>query len=383
MNVLFVAHSVTMNGGANRSMFQLILELRKNHNINPIVLIPTENKTDTNLSLESACQKEGIEVIRTIIPWFYHPKVWLHRAKYVVSLFQYPSLVNRLRKKNIALIHSNGSIIDLGCRLSKSLGVPHVWHLREFGTESGTFKDVLWKSYRQNIYKKPSTFIAISDAIKKHYIDSNLIQDEHIVRIYNGISLDMYKELSTHQNDITKIALVGVITPHKNQFEAAKAVKILIDRGQQRFKLYFIGNDKSEYANEIKGYVNNNSLNEYIEFMGVRKDVPRILNHMDIGLMLSRSEAFGRVTVEYMFQNLAVIASDTGANLELIVNGKTGLIYKFGDYNALADCIDKLILNKEMMINIAESGRSFALNTFPSGKNSDAVYELYKKLLNI
>lgn len=380
LTVLFVAHSVTMNGGANRSMFQLILELRENHNINPIVLLPID-KDSSNNSLMLACKQENIEVIKTIIPWFYHPKVWIHRVKYVLSIFQYPVIVRKLRKKNINIIHSNGSVIDLGCRLSRTLGVPHVWHLREFGTESGTFKDVLWRNYQRDVYEKTNAFIAISEAIKKHYVINDLIPENKIYRIYNGISFDMYKDISVHQNCVIKIALVGVIMPHKNQFEAVKAVKILTDNGICQCKLFLIGNDVSEYAKEIKKYVSDNQLDDYIEFMGVRKDVPQILKDMDIGLMVSTSEAFGRVTVEYMFQNLAVIASNTGANPELIEDGKTGLMYELGDHVALADCLKRLISNKDLMTNIAEAGRTFALETFPSRKNSDSVYNLYKKLV--
>ena len=44
--------------------------------------------------------------------------------------------------------------------------------------------------------------------------------------------------------------------------------------------------------------------------------------------MLSKNEAFGRVTVEYMLQNLLVIATNTGANSELVIMGLPDIYIK-------------------------------------------------------
>ena len=104
---------------------------------------------------------------------------------------------------------------------------------------------------------------------------------------------------------------------------------------------------------------------------------------MDVGLMLSKSEAFGRVTVEYMFNNLAVIASDTGANPELVNDRKTGYLYKLGDIASLADKMEQLINNRDLLMEMASNGYHYAIQTFPSEKNTTAVYELYQKVQNL
>jgi glycosyltransferase involved in cell wall biosynthesis len=45
---------------------------------------------------------------------------------------------------------------------------------------------------------------------------------------------------------------------------------------------------------------------------------------MNIGLMCSRDEAFGRVTIEFMLHKMPVIASNSGANPELVINRING-----------------------------------------------------------
>lgn len=380
INVLFVSHSLTMSGGANRSMLQLILELKKNHDINPIVLVPYGKTRENDEGLNNACIKNHIKTIRSFIPWLKHEKQWTHRFKYLCHLLLYPILIKEIKKYNIHLVHSNGSIIDLGLRISNTLKVPHIWHLREFGWEDTRLKPIFSNSFIQKKYNHPNnTFIAISRCIKDEY--SQYIHKQKIELIYNGIDSNKYKKISVHNNNLTQFAIVGVVTEHKNQLEAIHACNILIKRNIKNFQLTIIGPFDDHYKETITNYINENNLNEYINVLGTRNDVPDILSKMDVGLMLSKSEAFGRVTIEYMFQNLLVIASNTGANPELITDSDTGLIYQFGKAKELANKMEFCIKNPDKLKEISKRGREFALNTFPSEKNSENIFNLYSSLL--
>ena len=104
---------------------------------------------------------------------------------------------------------------------------------------------------------------------------------------------------------------------------------------------------------------------------------------MDVGLMLSRNEAFGRVTVEYMMQNLAVIASDTGANPEIIKNGLTGLLYHYGDAVHLAEQMLYYVENVDKMKEVAKEGMSHVHKCFTSTQNSLNIYSTYCELINL
>ena len=74
---------------------------------------------------------------------------------------------------------------------------------------------------------------------------------------------------------------------------------------------------------------------------------------MHIAVVASKSEAFGRVTIEAMLGGLVVVATDAGANSELIDNGKTGYLYPSGDYHKLYECIYKIQENRENMYETA------------------------------
>ena len=123
-------------------------------------------------------------------------------------------------------------------------------------------------------------------------------------------------------------------------------------------------------------------MSDNVIFWNECDNVSQILSSMDVGLMLSKNEAFGRVTVEYMLQNLLVIATNTGANSELIADGVTGYIYQIGNYNELAKKMKKCIDNKNEMIRIAADGRKFAMQHFLSTENTKAVYAVYEEVLS-
>lgn len=368
-----------MDGGANRSMMQLMIELRDYHRVTPIVLLPKGKKRIHDNGLDAECRKNGIKYIETIIPWTRHRKVWLHRAKYIACVVFYPSLIKQLKKLNIDIVHSNGSVFELGGWISRSLRIPHVWHLREFGTEDETLMPVLGKSYYQNSFKRGDAFIAISDAIKQTFVE--FIPKDKIHRIYNGISPKKYNKQAAHTNDVCQFAMVGMLTPHKNQLESIKAAAILKERGIKNFHITFMGSSTPIYLNELSSFIDANGLADYISILGLRNDVPDVLSKMDVGLMLSKSEAFGRVTIEYMFQNLAVIASNSGANPELIEDGITGLLYEFGNTPELSYKMQQIIEDRRLLKQIASNGNRYAVETFPSEKNSSAIYSLYEELL--
>lgn len=368
-----------MSGGANRSMLQLILELRQNHDVKPIVLAPFGKIPPSDKGLVNECRDNNITVIRSVIPWFVHNKVFCHRIKYLLLFFYYPILICILKKYNIQLIHSNASVFDLGAKLSKSLGVPHIWHFREFGTENSTFKPVRNYKYITKLYAQADKIIAISHAIKHSY--ETMVDKKKVVVIYNGIDVARYNICANHTNNIINFVIVGIVTPHKNQMEAIKAAAVLLRDGITQFHINIIGQENTEYKTFISNFIRGNGLTNYVTFWGIRDDVPTFLSKMDVGLMLSKSEAFGRVTIEYMFQNLAVIASDTGANPELINNNKTGLLYHYGNCNDLAEKMKMIILDKSLLSHLSSQGRIYARKEFCSTKNSDNIYRIYEEVI--
>jgi glycosyltransferase involved in cell wall biosynthesis len=285
-----------------------------------------------------------------------------------------------LRNKHFDIVHSNTSVIDTGAYLSYFKKIPHIWHLREFGKKDFSLESCLGNRYEKWIYSKCWKFIAISKAVKNEY--KSIIPESKISLIYNGILPPNHQYIANHSSSKIQFCIVGRIENNKNQLEALKACKLLKDEGYKNFHLTIIGPSDNVYSKSLIKYIDDNELNEFVHMTGEIFNVSEVLSKMDVGLMLSNNEAFGRVTVEYMMHNLAVIASNTGANSELIANNETGLLYSPGNHIELKNKMKFIINNKKAMLNLAIKGKKEAIVRYNSKINTNCVYELYCEAMN-
>lgn len=378
MRVLFISHTNSLDG-ANRSLLQLVKELRDNHDVTPIVVCPRDRQSHV---LTDVYAKEEIECIPVPLVKFKLVGNKSLVAKMLLAasfLLRNLYLFYALRGVKFDLVHSNSSVIDMGAYLALWRRVPHVWHLREFGYEDFRMQSVFGKRYERRIYKKCEVAIAISKAIKQKF---KPLFGTRIRLIYNGILPKDESLSASHTNPVTTFCITGRLEPNKNQMEVLKACLLLKHESKCHFRLLVVGaGGNTAYTEELKKYVADNGLQDEVMFMGYRTDVPEILSQCNVGLTASTNEAFGRITVEYMMQNLAVIASDTGANPEIIRDGDTGMLYPSGDARQLADKMLALLQNRNLLMRIAANGKQRALECFSSVKNSDSIFNLYKTLV--
>ena len=391
MKVLFITHYIYMMG-ANRSMLRLMLELR-DLGVTPIVLLPS-HRIDRNSSSLHEAEREKTLVdyldrysIKYIASPFRMAKMrttLLSTAAFLYNRMVYPSILRRVRPLGIDLIHSNSGATDLGAWLSRKLDVPHVWHLREYGDLDYNLHSPFGKFYDRRYFHGDHHFIAISRSISDHY--TRLISGSPISLIYNGIEPPQSVTSREVSGDVAavNICVVGYLSPMKCQLDAVKAVRTLTEQKiPVPFHLFLAGRGQSDYINQIQRYIDSNRLGDFVTLAGQIDDINSFLSRMDIGIMSSSSEAFGRVTVEYMMNDLAVVATDSGASREIIDNDVTGMLYPVGDVAALAGRLRVLIEDKSLRETLAGAGRRKALEQFTSQANSKAIFRLYNGLLSV
>ena len=367
--------------GANRSLFQLIRELKEDYNVETVVLAPPSDASFGTIQV--ALKEIGVPVIETPI-WYFkleNPTV-RNVLGYVRFLWKKRHLADVLRRYHFDIIHSNTSVIDIGGYLSRKLGIKHVWHFREFGDSDYNLHPIGGLAYERYTYNHADAYIAISKAIANHFKDK--VTSQKIHTIYNGIYLSDDQPISNHDNSTIQFLCAGFISPVKNQKEIVHAVDELVNVRQipYLFHLTLVGNQEQQYVEELKSLIRDKKLNKYIDIMGEVNGIHSLAAKMDVGIMSSRSEAFGRVTIEYQMQNLLVIANNAGANPELIQDGVTGLLYEKGNYKALADKMQWAIEHSLSLREMAQKGKEHAHQFFTSKRNTKEIYDLYHKLID-
>ncbi len=384
MKVLFVANEAQI-GGATKSLIYLADYLRQKYDVEPFIIMSRKGL------LTELCEKHNITyrilnykpffvpdasttikkvIKRTLYPFY----KWQHYFCNKVALKKIDTLLDMSK---IDIIHTNVNRDDFGILLSQKYHKPHIQHIREFQDQD--YKGIyLIKNHIQFLNQYTDYFIAISDIIKENFIKKG-IDKKKIKRIYNGIKIkeDFEKDFS---QDKLKILFMGGIQESKGQYQLIEAIHLLPDMIQKQIVVDFYGNGSDAYIHYLEKKIKKYNIIKNFNFKGYNKNIENIISKYDIGIMCSKAEAFGRVTVEYMSNKLLTIASNTGANLE-IIQKDTGFLYKYNNNQELANVIEKIFYmdtkkRKEIIQNGYERAKVFSVE-----KNAEEIIKLYKKVM--
>ncbi len=379
MKVLFITNYADMYG-ANRALLSMMLILRERYAIEPILLM-----SGNAGALGRECSNRGIKFVchnfrlRTVDENVSN-KCLRKITRFCMRYLDYISVQKMLRNEEIEfdIVHSNSSIIDIGFYIAKWNKVPHVWHVREYlkadyGQEYACPMTLVSRNYLQS-----DAVISISKAIENHINALDRRICTHL--IYDGVEIcERYKK-EYFKDESINICIVGAIIPSKNQLMAIEAVSYLKIWGIVNWKLYIVGNDSGRYYELLKNKIEEYGISDNVIFTGYRDDVDFLLHHMDIGLMPSFSEAFGRVTVEYMANYMPVIGVNSGATPEIV--DIDSLIVQLNDAEMMAQKLRDFILDKKRIEEYGLIARKRA-EQFTASTNADAIYDVYSDITNM
>ncbi len=380
IKILFCFHYSDLNNGGIRSMIDVIENVIKNDNVIVYIVYPTRKNTAIDY-----LEKLGVKTI--FLPFYklnYNKTVkkgiWKYTIKKIMSPFLFFKLKQIVKKEKINIIYSNTIVIDYGFILSKMTKLPHIWHIREFGKED---HGILLRGGEKALYYKLNNskgIIYISKAIEKKY--SPHIRDEIFQEvIYDDISkafINKKSNFNINLDNSLKATIIGAIQEGKGQLVAVKAVEKANKLGA-KIELHICGKKIGSYYSEVNNYVKDHKLSDQVYFDGFKTKMNEYRADMDIGIVASRSEAFGRVTVEGMLSNLAMIGADSAATSELITDNVTGLLYKNGDIDELAEKLVYLYKDRKKLKELAINGFDFA-KKFTEGNAADEIYDMITKL---
>ena len=115
--------------------------------------------------------------------------------------------------------------------------------------------------------------------------------------------------------------------------------------------------------------------------MGQVNNMPALRSEVDVELVCSRAEAFGRVTAEAMMAGLPVIGSNTGGTPELIVEGETGFLYEYNNLDDLVDKMEILITNSKLRNIMGQKAQNYAIEHFTIDRCVDEIEAVYHQVL--
>jgi glycosyltransferase involved in cell wall biosynthesis/uncharacterized HAD superfamily protein/hypoxanthine phosphoribosyltransferase len=374
--VSFISHTAGM-AGAERSLLDLIDGLKKRGILSHVIL-PQKGPFEEEL------KKRSVPYDILYYRWWTCSD---NEKKEIVDNeinSQVIPLISLLDKINPDIIYTNTSVINVGALAAKVLGKPHIWHIREFGELDHNLNFILPIQERSKFIYENSERVIFNSRAVKEYHSKNLNNGEVV---YNNITLESSNNKFEEQKKIFKreksykLAVIGTLHDGKNQKDAVLATRDLLKKGIDT-ELVIVGEGNSDYINELKRIISENQLEDNVNFLGYIPKPYSVLREIDVLVVCSRSEAFGRVIIEGMLAKKPIIATRIGGITEIITDGVNGLLYTPGKYEDLVKKLEFIFNNKVSSEMYVENGYKFVAKHFSDDKYSGKIIKIFEMVGN-
>ena len=382
--ILYLNPAGCAGGGAEKSLTDLVTHLPPDRFQSLVVLLSPG-------SLENDLKESGVECRVIALPYSLLRLSRGESKNSILPLLASPflafpaavRLLHLISTRHLRVIHTNGIKAHLlGIPLSILSGRSLVWHFRDLpeeGAQARIFR-LLGRLF-------PKRIIANSAKVKER-----LGSLDKIRVIYNAVDRELFsaagergkarKRLGLSVDD-TVIGTVGHFAPLKGYEDLVHAMpEIIRDIPSARFVIVgeAIYPAYSDYKRHIIELVELLGLTGRVVFAGYRDDLPVVLSTLDIFVLPSWSEGFGRANLEAMAAGLPIVSTNVGGIPEVVVDGESGILVPPHDPTALAEAIIRLAEDKNLRKKIGEAGRIRA-EDFSIHKMVNGVMEAYNEII--
>ncbi|MBV5330243.1 MAG: glycosyltransferase [Chlorobium sp.] len=214
--------------------------------------------------------------------------------------------------------------------------------------------------YRQGFGRRASRFILprvqVTVCNSRHTLRSVEkefnVSGDRLVVVHNPVekrvstmSRATARQLFEITDDELVVGHIGGMIPQRDQATLIEAFA-RFNRQYSNSRLILIGD--GPMRNSLEQLALKRDLGGKVEFVGYSNKIGEYLDAFDIYANPTLDEGFGIAVVEAMLTGLPVVLSDKGAHPELIENGVSGILYRGGDSDSLAQALCGLAASSEM-----------------------------------
>jgi glycosyltransferase involved in cell wall biosynthesis len=230
--------------------------------------------------------------------------------------------------------------------------------------------------------------VGVGQAVRQALIHNEGFASDRVQVIYNGIDMGSFvcggapsatvrSELGVGAGQLLLLQ-VARLDPLKDHATAIRTLGHVVRQGVNAH-LVLVG--EGPERSRIQEVVQQQQLEERVRFLGLRRDIPRLLSAADLFLLTSVSEGIPLTLIEALAVGLPVVATRVGGVQEVIEDGKTGLLAPRGDDVALAKHVLRLAGDPALSRQMAELGPERARALFSDCQMHDRYSRLYREML--
>ena len=358
MKVLHVITSL-QTGGAEKLMVDMLPRFRDNGLEVELCLF---NGTNTPFYVQ--LKKSGIKIHDFGNGSVYNP-------------FHVIRLVNLIRKGHYDIVHTHNTAPQLFAAMASVLCSVELC-TTEHNTSNRRRRWWWYAPIDSLMYGRYRHIICVSKRTKKNLEESvkGILGKTSV--IFNGVDLSKFENVKEYidmkplgDENISIIQVAG-FRYQKDQDTVIRSIKYL----PKNYDLYLVGD--GERKEELRNLVAELKLQQRVHFLGIRMDVPILLQKSDIVVMSSHWEGLSLAVVEGMAACKPIVASDVEGIREVVKGA--GILFEHADEKDLAEKIKSLIDNPLYYSEIAEKCRRRA-KEYDVSKTVSGYIRIYKDLL--
>lgn len=179
----------------------------------------------------------------------------------------------------------------------------------------------------------------------------------------NGIEIEKYVSNQKKNNKFTFIS-IGRLEDVKNHIYLIEFAKKL--KNKHDFEIHIVGHGYLE--EKLKKLIKINNLEKYIKLLGLRSDIPKLLNESHCLIMPSLWEGLPIVILEAGASSLPILSTPVGS-IPSLLDKKNSYICELEDF----------VDNAELIINDYETAKEKGNKLFKKINNIYSISEIVKK----
>ena len=302
--------------------------------------------------------------------------------KSALSLWVFLTLYRYVSKNNLDVIHTHSSVDSwLGGVVGKLSGIPVIRTRHVSLPVNDFFPNHLLYSYIPQRILTSGNMIA--DIVKQvRCVDSNKVVSipagVDLRKFDSGISREkIRKELKVDSNQIL-IGKIGVVRGWKGHNYFLEAIPLIL-KNIPYAKFVIVGDGPG--FKEIKSKVKLAGIDNKVDLLGHREDVPEIMAALDVQVLASfAGEGTPQVIPQAFAMKTPVVATKIASIPDLLGQGERGILIEPENALSLAEGVLKIIRNSEVASHLVENASSFCLKELTVDKMMDSTIAIYEEV---
>lgn len=133
-------------------------------------------------------------------------------------------------------------------------------------------------------------------------------------------------------------------------------------------------------AEWVRSEIERTSMGKYVQLLGRRRDVDRVLLAGDVLLLTSTLEGCPNVVLEAQYLGLPVVATDGGGTHDALLPGRTGFLTAVDDAPALTAHLVRILTDHHLRRQLGAAGEQFVRTTFDLDQMVELTNRVYEQM---